>query len=62
MTFRSLAFAALLIPAVALLRAANDAPEPDEPQNDSKDTPRITHVTPLIKWTFEADEPGAWKG
>jgi hypothetical protein len=46
----------------AALRAASDAPDANEPQNDSKDTPRISEVQPLVKWTFDADEPGTWKG
>ncbi|OAI57208.1 hypothetical protein AYO49_02610, partial [Verrucomicrobiaceae bacterium SCGC AG-212-N21] len=45
-----------------MLRAANDPPDADEPQNDSKDTPRVKDVKPLIKWSFDGDEPGKWTG
>ncbi|MFZ4766899.1 MAG: DUF1549 domain-containing protein, partial [Roseimicrobium sp.] len=47
-----------LVAAATLLHAA----DPDEPQNDSKDTPRVTSAKPLVKWTFDADEPGTWTG
>jgi len=54
--------AAAVLLCSGLLRAAPDAPDANEPQNDSKDAPRVTNVKPLVKWTFDADEPGTWTG
>ena len=62
MTSRFLFLSATIVVSAAMLRAAPDAPDANEPQNDSKDTPRATNVKPLVKWTFDADEPGTWKG
>src|SRR6187402_763824 len=62
MTPRWFILSAATIATVAMLRAANDVPDPDEPQNDSKGTSIVPKVNPLIKWTFDADEPGTWKG
>ncbi len=47
------------------LPAQNDAPANDaapEPQNDSKENPKPADFKPVMKWTFDAKEPGAWRG
>ena len=62
MTTRFTLLAAAVLVSAATLRAAPDAPDANEPQNDSKDTPRVTKVKPLVKWTFDVEEPGTWKG
>src|SRR4051812_13998654 len=62
MIFRSLILISASVVALAMLRAANDVQEPDEPQNDSKGTSLVPHVKPLVKWTFDTNEPGVWKG
>lgn len=63
MISRRLILSLVMIASAAMLQAANnDAPDPDEPQNDSKDTPRATGAKPVAKWTFDADEPGTWTG
>lgn len=62
MTSRWLILSATTFAAAALLHAANDTPDADEPQNDSKDTPHLTALKPVVKWTFDADEPGKWSG
>jgi len=62
MTSRWFTLTAAALAALATLRAANDPQDPDEPQNDSKGTSVLPNVKPLAKWTFDADEPGTWKG
>ena len=62
MTLRHILFSAFAVSTTAMLCAVPDAPDANEPQNDSKDTPRVTNVRPLVKWTFGADEPGTWTG
>lgn len=46
-----------------LLHAQNDA-APDAAnvaQNDSKEKPKLADYKPVIKWTFDIDEPGSWQ-
>jgi hypothetical protein len=62
MPSRRFSAAAGVFLSAGMLFAAPDAPDANEPQNDVKDTPPMAHVKPLVKWTFDADEPGTWTG
>ena len=56
MTSRRFLLPALVVSTTTILCAVPDAPDANEPQNDSQaDTPTLTNIKPLVKWTF--DEP-----
>ena len=54
------ALALALAPLSAQNDAANDAA--NDAQNDSKENHKAADFKPVAKWTFDAKEPGAWKG